>query len=326
MVEGCRSRWENEQIPTVYDIAQFMNGEENNKMNSIFDFFDNKEEFLKMANRTHHKYNQDESTNFIKKVQAANCDEISLSGYFYKLLMASADDFRIIENDCGSEGQEFNVNSITKEEFEYRVKSMYIEEFNDNCNMDYDQFKDSIEFGKNNEYIKNDIIHVRNPKTCKCAKEHGICKKCAGELPLKIKNIGTFTALMVTEHITQNCLSSMNKGIQQNINDALLTSYKGNSEWNDIINWIDSIVTDLENNEVQSRYYEISLLSRIRRDWDNNGEYFVSSMKTSINNSGNIFGQYIFTPNMKNFQRMIDKKEFEDNSLKLQIAMNEYEE
>lgn len=318
--------WENEKIPTVFDIAQFMNGEDNEKMNAIFDFFDNKDEFSKMANRTHNMYDQDESSSFIKKVQAANCDEISLSGYFYKLLMASADDFRIIMDDCGSEGKEIDLSNdeeFTEENYNYYVKSMYVNEFGENSNIDYKKFKEKIK----NDGIKK--IHVRTPNTCKCAKNHGICKKCSGELPPKIKNIGTFTALCVTEHVTQGALSSMNKGLKQNINDALMSGYPGDEKWESIIPWIDSIVKSLENDAVQSRYYEISLLSRVRRDRDaKDGEenYVVASMKGSINYSGNIFGQYIFTPSIRNFKKIINKKHFEDNSLKLKIAMNNFEE
>ena len=284
----------------------------------------NKEEFLKMANRTHQKYEEEESSEFIKKVMSANSDEISKAGYFYKLLMASADDFRIIEDDCGSNGTEFDINELNEDNYNYYVKSMFVTELGENSNMDFDQFKEKIEKDEVlSEKIKNNKIHVLNPASCKCREKHGICRKCAGEIPSGIENIGTFTALCVTEHVTQNCLSSMNKGVKQNINDLLLIKYdREEYNWNSIDKWISEVVDKLENDEVQARYYQIALLSRVRYDGD---EPFVASMKSSINYSGNIFGQYIFTPNMRNFEKIIREKEFEDDSIKLQIAINNYE-
>lgn len=305
--------WEKEDVPTVFDIADFMCGNENQKMNKIFDFFDNKEEFMKMASRTNAKYNQEESANFIRKVMSANNEDISKAGYFYKLLMASADDFTIQDVDCGSEGVKWNISDITENIYNYKIKSMFITELKIFADMNFDEFKIKCK--------DLNVIHVRTPLTCKHSKKHGICKVCSGKLPKNTINVGTFTTLMVTEHATQSALSSMNKGLKENINDLLALRYDGPYNWESILPWIESVVDKLENDKVQSRFYEIALLSRVRED-----EYgpFVSSLKGSINHSGNPFGAYIFTPNHKNFERIIKERSFDDNSLKLKIAMNDY--
>lgn len=311
--ELSSSLWEKEDVPTVFDIVEFMSGENNDKMNKIFDFFDNKEEFLKMANRTNYKYDQEESTNFIRKVMSANSEDISKAGYFYKLLMASADDFNIIEEDCGSEGVEWNISEVSEDIYNYKIKSMFIEELNEYSNMNYVNFINKCKNLK--------VIHVRTPLSCKNIEKHGVCNKCSGALPENTKNVGTFTTLMVTEHATQSALSSMNKGIKDNINDLLALRYNGPYNIESIVEWIKEVVNKLQNDKVQARFYEIALLSRIRKD-----EYgpFVSGLKGSINHSGNLFGSYIFTPNNKNFEKIIREKSFEDNSLKLKIAMNDY--
>lgn len=313
-----KNLWDNENIPTVADIADFMNGNtENEKMNRLFDFFDNKEDFMKMATRSNNSYSQDESSNFIRKVMSANNSDISKAGYFYKLLMASADDFTITESDCRSQGVEYNVKSVNEDIYNYRIKFSFINELKNYCRWNYNEF---VNYCKNNS-LEN--IHVRTPLTCSHAKSHCICKKCSGALPSNTTNIGTFTALMVTEHATQSALSSMNKGRKENINDLLTIGFTGksNPSWENITEWICNIVNKLENKNVSSRFYEIALLSRVRKE---NGNFIVCSLKSSINYSGNLFGAYIFTPTNKNFEKIIKAKQFDDNSLKLQIAINDY--
>lgn len=311
--ELSKRLWEEQNLPTVFDIADFISGNENENMNKIFDFFKNKKEFLKMANRTDSKYKQEESSDFIRKVMSANSEDIQKAGYFYKLLMASADDFIIDSDDCESEGVTFLLEDITEQIFNYKIKSMFIIELNDFCNYDFKEFI--------NKFKNLEKIHIRTPLSCKYNFQHKNCKKCAGLLPNNTKNVGTFTTLMVTEHATQSALSSMNKGIKENINDLLALKYDGPYNLEDIHNWIENIIDKLINDKVQSRFYEIALLSRVRED-----EYgpFVSSLKGSINHSKNLFGAYIFTPNNKNFEKIVKEREFEDNSLKLKIAINDY--
>lgn len=307
--------WEKQSIPTVFDIADFLSGNENERMESIFEFFDNRDEFLKMATRTNSTYDQEESESFIRKVMSANSEDISKAGYFYKLLMASADDFNIVENNCGEIGVKWNVDEITEETYNYRIKSMFVDAIGNYCNFDFEEFLSLVDGFK--------TINVRTPLSCKHANNHAVCKRCAGDLPDNTSNVGTFTTLMVTEHATQSALSSMNKGLKENINDLLALRYEGPYQWESIAEWIGEVVEMLINDKVQARFYEIALLSRVRED-----EYgpFVSSLKGSINHSKNLFGSYIFTPNHKNFEKIIRNGSFNDNSLKLKIAINEYDD
>lgn len=314
--ELSKKLWQTE-TPTVGDIADFVQNKHNDKIKKTFEFFENEDDFTKMSNRTDSLYEEEESSAFIRKVMSANNEDISKAGYFYKLLMASADDFNIDQDDCESKGKQIDITKIDQEYYDYYMKSMYCEEFNSYLNLDFEQFLNHCnEFGLF-------TVTIKTPLTCNCSENHGICKKCAGNLPDNTKNIGTFTTLMVTEHATQSALSSMNKGVKENINDLVSLRYDGGYNWEEIKAWISEVVEKLKNKNVQSRFYEIALLSRCRKDQEGP---FVSSLKGSINHSGNLFGSYIFTPNNKNFEKIINAKEFEDSSLKLKIAINDFDE
>ena len=322
--------WQEEQIPTVGDIADFMLGKENAKMQSIFDFFDNKEDFEAMANRQGDSYGEDESSKFIQSVMSSNNTDISEAGYFYKLLMASADDFVIVESDCKSEGKEYNVALISEEDYNFRIRWCYINEFGTYCKMEYSKFiKKCNEKGLTSVHVRHPLDCLSFPHTCEENDENqkkrglrrGICKKCAGLLPHGVKNVGAFTTLMVTEHATQSALNSMNKGRKKNVNTILTSGYDGAQDWSGITSWIDELSEELHGKEVCARFYEIALMSRVR--FDKNGPY-ISSLQGSIMRSGNIMGSYIFTPTVKAFKNLLETSEFEDDSLKLQIAMNLY--
>ena len=167
-----------------------MLGKENTKMNKIFDFFDNKEEFIKMTNRTDYKYGQEESTNFIRKVMSSNNEEIAKAGYFYKLLMASADDFTIDKEDCKTNKfDSYECELVEKETYDYKIKSMFVVELNSYCDYEYETFVENIK-SLTSKGCKS--ISVRTPLNCVNAINHKICKKCAGILPEGTKNIGTF--------------------------------------------------------------------------------------------------------------------------------------
>ena len=327
--ELAKYLWQ-EPIPTVSDICDYIKGKENKVINNIFEFYKNQEEFDSIIKKTENNYDQDESSTFIRKVMASNNSDISEAGYFYKLLMASADDLTIEQtnnckmSDCGSEGVSYTNEEIDIRTFNYRIKFNFIIELNDFCEFNFEDFLSWM----NENNIKE--IHVRTPLTCnyiqnwkntnKC-----LCRKCVGKLPQRVKSIGAFTTLMVTESATQAALSSMNKGRKKNINNLLTQPYDGSDKLEEIKTWISSIVSDLnisDNPNVSSRFFEIALLSRIRKD--TNDRFFVSGMKPSIKQSDNIFGSYIFTPNMKTFETMINKGEFEDDSLKLKIAINHF--
>ena len=77
--------WEYEEIPTVGDIAQFLlHGKEDGagRMQSIFDFFGNEDDFKDMAQRQGELYDEEESLKFIQNVMSSNNTDISEAGYF----------------------------------------------------------------------------------------------------------------------------------------------------------------------------------------------------------------------------------------------------
>lgn len=325
--ELSENLWET-SIPTVTDIADFVENKENENTNKIFEFFENKEEFTKMTQKTDDIYDQETSSAFIRKVMASNNADIAKAGYFYKLLMASADDLILSEDSCNSKGITINVKDITPQLYNYRIKFMFVEELDT-----FVEFLDVEDFINCLKEKNIETITVRHPLDCEllqswenCKGQRCICPKCAGLLPPRTKNVGTFTTLMVTESATQDALSSMNKGRKENINDLLMKGYQGSYTLESIKEWIKDIVDCLdisENPNVASRFYEIALMSRIRFDKDGP---FVSSLKGSINHSGNLFGSYIFTPNNKNFEKIVKERHFIDNSLKLKIATNNFDD
>lgn len=321
--EDC---WSKGRIPTVGDIAKFIKTKDESSiepMQRMFNFFNNKEEFTNMISRKGKVFDEKQSQKFIQSVMSANNTDISEAGYFYKLLMASADDYRVISRSCSSSGVKYKREDITKEVFDYRIKMSWVNELKSYCRTNYVDFMNSIE--------SYEEISVRTPLSCVHTHEYtdskgkikkGVCKRCAGALPSGTKNIGTFTTLMVTEHATQSALNSMNKGVKKNINEVLQVGYDGNPNTQEIFNWMNEIIQELSSDKVSARFYEIALLSRLRYL----DEYpFVSSMKNSINYSDNIMGAFIFNPNNSNFEKLIRAGSFEDDSLKLQIAMNKYE-
>lgn len=324
--ELAKDLWENQMIPTVGDIAEFIKHDKNENMTSIFNFFDNRNNFIKMVTRQDEAYDEEESATFIQSVMSSNNTDISRAGYFYKLLMASADDFVIVSENCKSEGISLKLSELSKEEYNYRVHYNWIIELDNYVELGYHKFVEKC------NQMGLECFHVRTPLSClsfpKNTEEsntginkRGICRCCAGKLPNNINNVGTFTTLMVTEHATQTALNSMNEGVQRDINETLTVAYKGGYDWESISNWITSLVQDLKGEDVSSRFYEIALMSRIR--FDNEGPY-VSSLVGSINRSNNLFGAYIFKPTDKTLESILKKGEFYDNSLKLQIAMNKY--
>lgn len=317
--------WDREVIPTVGDIASFMNGESNQIMKNVFDFFDNEEDFAEMAKHQGEVYDEEESASFIKNVMSSNNTDIATAGFFYKLLMASADDFTIVEKNCKSDGMIWKVSELDEETYNYRIRCSWVNELKCIMRCNFEKFLEKVK--------GLEEISVRTPLTCNCFphdeeenakmvhKGRGICKRCAGALPSGTFNIGAFTTLMVTEHATQSALNSMNKGRKENINDMLDSKFKGSYDWGSISHWINGLVEDLKGENVSARFYEIALMSRVR--FDKEGP-FVSSLKSSINRSGNLFGAYIFTPTDHTFRSMLEAGQFEDSSLKLQIAMNQY--
>ena len=324
--------WEHESVPTVGDIAQFLmyGKDESGRMQSIFDFFGNEADFKDMAQRQGELYEEEESLKFIQNVMSSNNTDISEAGYFYKLLMASADDFVVVDKDCGDEGDVIVLSDLDELTYNYRVRMLYVKELKAYSRMDHETFMQKC------QSLGLEKVHVRHPLRCGCfphdSEEHershkmygnrrGVCKRCSGALPGGVVNLGPFMALMVTEFATQAALNSMNKGKKRNVNMTVTSAYQGEFDWESISKWITGLTEELKGDMVSSRFYEIALMSRVRFDKD--GPY-ISSLQGSINRSGNLMSAYIFAPTNRAFERMIDAGEFEDYGLKLQIAMNQY--
>lgn len=342
--ELAKDLWGKQMLPTVADIAQYVKEGKNDSVQEVFNFFDNKEDFDKMVMKDNRLYEQTESSKFIAKVMASNNKEISESGYLYKLIMASADDYQITSEDCGGKGKAVDLKATKMIEdpedesetprtieapmfnetyFEFYLKNMYCEEIGGLIEGHFDEFEERYSEILNKT---NHVITIRTPLTCNLHKDHTVCRKCCGLLPEKLINIGTFTCLCVTEFATQSALSSMNKGVKKNINQMLSIGYGGDDTWDGIEKWIEENLHGLETSPVQSRFYEIVYLSRVRETTNNKGKTypFVTSLKNSINYSPNLFGAFIRSCNDKNFRKMMEVGEFEDTSIKLQIATNNF--
>lgn len=311
-----KTLWEREKIPTIADICDLIDDKDNERINDVVNFFDNKDQLIKMAENTIHLYSQQESTDYIEDVIASNQTDISEAGYFYKESMSALDDLRIINDKCGSKGVEYKVDEITEEIYNYRIKSMCCKE--DGNKFEKKTYEKFMETCKENGWEK---IHIRTPLTCEHMKDHKICKKCAGELPGN-SILGAFTTLIVTEHATQSALSSMNNGKKENINDILKRPYNDKAKWENIIDWVNKTVEDLKNPQVQSRFYELFLIARIRND--DRGNPSVCTVKKTIDKNTNYLSQYFFHCSESSLRKVLNAKEFEDDGLRLKIAMNDF--
>lgn len=313
--------WDSCSVPTVGDIADFMGGRENRVFDDVTDFLGNKDKLESLLSKTEAKYSNEESEVFIKKVISSNVTDISESGWFYKKLMASTDDIRIIEEDCGSSGVTIPVEDLNKEIYDFKIRFSYVEEIEDYATMPYENFMQEV--------IDFENVTVRSPLTCNNAKERKLCKKCSGVVRkshdgvYSPENFGIFSTLMVTEHATQASLDSMNKGLSENINkllDKKFTSRK--MSWEDVQKEITSIVDQIGDVGVQARFYEVVLLSRIF----NKGEYYTSSsFQYSITHQNDALGAYIFSNTPKNLIKLVNKDEFEADSIKTKIMFDIYD-
>lgn len=298
------------EIPTVNDFAVM-----SDKVKNITTFTGNYDDVVKSCKRRTGDYTEEESKKFIDSVIAANVTDITESGTFYKMLMASCDDMKITEEDCGCEGFEIEL-PVSEEEYNYKIRNHFITELNDFST----EFSDIENF---------DSIHVRSPLSCDL-KHRTFCVKCAGlfrrefESSFIPENIGIYSTLMITEHATQASLDSMNKGVSVKINKALETKLQ-NGDYGTVVNEINKIIDMIGFVGVESRFYEIALLSRYHLDDEFN--FNSCSFKSSIMRGKDLFGQFIYRPNKATFQKLISTKETIDaTSTKSKIAFDKYEE
>lgn len=328
---------EHEELPMVSEILDYTNnGKVSKNLQHVFDFFDDKEEFTDLVTRKNLSFSEQESSEFIDTVIAANITDISRSGLIYKMLMACGDNLRILgDKDCGSKGRELTL-PIDEETFNYEVRNSYVDlgEIEEmvlamlqtgdkvgNGLLMFDSYQDFIDTINLCELKDGDTIHVRTPMTCVHHLRRGCCPVCAGKLPEKTQNIGAFATLMITEVATQNALSSMNKGTKVNVNNLLTKSAKDVKTINDYYEWAENILGQLKGDKVQRRFFEIALLGRLFVD-KKSKKIRVSSLSSP--NSSNYFGEFIYRPNRSNYAKLIRQGTFMDDSLKAQIAINEY--
>ena len=301
-----------EKLPQATDVLKYVcEGKTSAKLKHVFEHYDNEEAFSERVSNKKHVYTHEKSEEFIQSVLSANVADIRKAGTMYKELMQNQDQYRVIDNDCGDIGEEV-VLPLDEETFNYRVKDMYCH-FGDNLLRIYEKYDD---FSKDAKGQKK--LYVRTPTSCNHVGDGGVCAICAGNLPQNTKNVGTFATLAITERATQAALSSMNKKGEENINVLLATQTKAKT-WDEFLEFEKDILQKLQNDQVQRRYYEIVLLSRIT--FDGGDKLHVNSL---THDSG-VLGTCVFRTNAKNVGNLLHSKEFEDNSLKTQIMFNRYE-
>jgi len=298
-------------IPTVSDFAKaFEDGDDKamKKIKTITSFTNNTDDIIKSVNRRNNNYSEAESKKFMQSVIAANVTDITESGYFYKKLISSCDDMTIEIDDCGSEGVEMQL-PISEDIFDYKVKNHWV--------MELGKYVENYE-----DLPKTGTIHVRTFLSC----NHGIrhfCKKCAGlfrrsyDTEFTPKNIGIYSTLMITEHATQASLDSMNKGTAEKVNVTLESKLPEVTDIIELKKKINEIIDQIGNVGVESRFYEIALLSR----WRNGA---VSALQTSFLKQPDALGAFIYKPSKTTFKKLLLAGSFEANSMKTRIAFDKY--
>lgn len=313
--------WKHCQIPTVGDIADLANDQDNTVVESITDFLGNKEKLGKLLKRSNAAYSNEESEVFIEKVISSNVTDISDAGWFYKKLMASTDDIRIIQDDCGSEGRMIAVEDIDKDFYNFFISYSYVNEIGGFAEMIYEEFME--------EAIEHEFVHVHTPAKCNNAPHRKLCAKCAGvvrkshDSTYSPENFGVFSTLMITEHATQASLDSMNKGLSENVNNLLDHKFSNRKmTWENVVTEIDKVVNTIGDVGVQARFYEVALISRI---FYKDGFYSPSSFQHSITHQNDALGAYIFSPTPRNLVKVVGKDEFEADSIKTKVMFDIYD-
>lgn len=298
-------------VPTVSDFAMaFVDNDDKAmaKIEKITSFTKNTDDIKKSVARRNNNYSEQESKKFMQSVIAANVTDITESGYFYKKLISSCDDMTIEIDDCESEGTEMKL-PIDEDTFNYKVKNHWVMELNKYV----EDYKDIPKRGK---------IHVRTFLSC----NHGIrhfCKKCAGlyrrsyDTEFTPKNIGIYSTLMITEHATQASLDSMNKGTAEKVNVTLEQKIPDIKDIIEAKAKIQEIIDNIGNVGVESRFYEVALLSRWR-----DGQF--SALQTSFLRQPDLLGAFIYKPGTTTFTKLLLANSFEANSMKTKIAFDKY--
>lgn len=316
--------WEYSKIPNIGDFVDYINGDVTENYKKIIEYTDNTEKVDALLNKTSSRYTDEESNKHIKSVNASNNTDIKDAGYFYKKLMSSTDDFTITIDDCGSTGTEYITGEIDENLFEFKIRFSHIVELNKTFTGNYKEFQKAI--------MGFDKIHIRSILSCEEGKHRKCCSVCAGTYMLnnkdefQPKDLGIFSTLMITEHATQASLDSMNKGTSENINKMLdKKPSKVFLSWKEVQEFINNLIDDIGNIGVQSRFYELALLSRVRYD-ENRKAYKVYAIGNVAEYGEDKLGMYLYRKgSYKKFLDLIKTKEFESNSMKSQIMFDIYQ-
>lgn len=305
-----------EKLPQASSLLSYLyENKTDSRLQHVFDFFDDEETLKEMVGHAKVRYSVDDTKEFIASVIAANITDISESGMIYKQLMATGDDYRIRGVDCGAKGRKISL-PISEDDFVYEIKDRNIVV----GDKKYKMFSNYEEF--NTWATGKKEIFVRSPMTCKNQTSRSCCPICAGKVPENTRNIGAFSTLMITEVATQNALSSMNKGRKENVNQLLKRDGKTIDNIRDFHTWADDILEELRGSKVERRWYELALLGRMHYDKKTN-EVVVRSL-VSPRSDTNLFSNFMYSPNRRAFSEMVTAGSFYDDSLKVQIAENDY--
>jgi hypothetical protein len=317
-------------VPNVADFANAFGKktgktkEAQRKIEQITSFTGNYQDIVNSVKRRDAKYTEAESAKFMNSVIAANVSDITESGYFYKKLISSCDNMYIDlkYEDCKSNGEEIQL-PIDKTTYNYKIKHRFIIEI-DKYTETYEEFLIEIK--------DLESIHIRTFLTCKRSRDHRtFCKKCAGLFKREHYSsfipeyIGIYSTLMITEHATQSSLDSMNKGTSEKVN-VLLEQRIHRDEtktYEDVKNKINEIIDDIGFIGVESRFYEIALLSRMYKQKDNT--WLTAPLVTSFLRQGDEFGSFIYRPSKDTFRKMLSADKIKVSSVKSKIAFDEYD-
>lgn len=277
--------------------------------NQLVQDLEAEEDILALLNKEDKNYSSDDSEKFIAKVKASNVTEIADSGYFYKKLASCMDSVTTFIDDCGSSGTLIKTKDLLDDEelFDFKVRDMYVTELGKNYSR-YDDFVEDVQAKK----IKS--IHYRSPISCLEARNRCFCKKCCGSISaggrdLNDENIGIISTLAITENVTQSSLSSMNNGIQENVNVILEKPFstKNNSSFDTFVEEIKGICEAMKSVGVESRWYEIALLGRVYKASYNNDDdkYMSTTFVASSSRTNDPIGAFLFKPSKDNIFKLL---------------------
>ena len=127
---------------------------------------------------------------------------------------------------------------------------------------------------------------------------------------------------MVCEKATQASLDSMNKGAKAPFNLILEKKLPKCSTYEDTIIQINKVIDEIGwDEEIESRHYEIILLSRLRKSPK---KWYFRPLETSMTDYSDLFGVWIYRPNKNTLENLLDAEEFETTSMKSKIALGKY--